>query len=459
MLFPKNFIFGIADADLQVIGEDKTLELESSEKTVWMHYARHSGKAYQNQTPGPGIDRYSLWQKDIQIMKELGLGHYRTSISMSRTLHQNGTVNSKAIKWYETYFKALKKNKIKIYATLYHWELPQYLQEQGGWENEKSGDYLVKHSEIAAKYLGEYIEEYFILNEPWCSSILSYFLGIHAPGITSLKSGLLAAHCLLVAQGKVYKTLRAISKDSKISTVYNVEPSYAKSTNPKDILASKYADGSFNRWFLDPLYKGKYPEDMLELYGQNVPSFSEHDMEIIKIGNKLHSLGLNYYKGSITNYDSSNILKYSQDNINKKGKVNGLGWPIYEPPYYPDGLYDILAQVYYSYKDYGLKSLYVTENGMAWKDKWDRKSSVVDDPERVSYYKEHLKQVNNAITRGIPVNGYFAWTFMDNYEWAEGYRDESRFGLVYIDRPSMKRILKKSALWYKELIKNHNLDE
>ncbi len=456
--FPANFKFGIADADLQVIGEDNTKKLEGSEETMWYNFAEHSGKVHQNQTPGAGIDRYHLWKTDIEIMKKMGIKHYRTSISMSRTLDQNGTENTKAIQWYEKYFKAIKSAGISIYPTLYHWELPQYLLEEGGWENEKSGEYLVKHAKIVAKYLGEYITEYFILNEPWCSSILSYFHGKHAPGKTSLKSALLAAHNLLIAQGKVYKTLSSISKESIISTVLNVQPSYARSTDAKDLLAAQYSDGSFNRWFFDPIYKGKYPEDMVELYGKSMPSISDADMKVIKIGDKLHTMGVNFYKGSIVNYRAENELKFSELNLRKGGRINGLGWPIFYPPLYPEGLSDILGQLYYSYRDYGLKRLYITENGMAWKDKWDGKSKIVEDPERVSYYKEHLKQVYNSILRGIPIKGYFAWTLMDNYEWAEGYCQESRFGLIYIDRNTMQRLWKKSAYWYRGLIKSNNLN-
>lgn len=457
MIFPKDFIFGVADADLQVIGEDNTLKHENSEKTMWMEFARNSGKVYQGQTTGPGIDRYHLWKEDLEIMEKMGVKHYRTSISMSRTLLTDGRPNEKALKWYEEYFKAIKKAGISLYVTLYHWELPLYLAEKGGWENRLSADYLVKHAEVIVKHFGKYIDEYFILNEPWCSSILSYYLGIHAPGKTSLKSALQAAHNLLLAQGMVFRVIKQISPYARVSTVFNVSPDYAKTADRKDVLAAKYSDGSSNRWFFDPVFKGEYPMDMIELYGNNMPEIKKQDMKLINIGSELHSMGLNYYRGDIVNYDQKNLLKFNNQNTLSGGEVNGLDWPIFYPPLYPEGLYDILGQIYYSYKDYGLKRLYITENGMAGRDKWDGKSKIVNDPERITYYKEHLRQIHKAVCHGIPVEAFFAWTLMDNYEWAEGYRPESRFGLIYVDRATMKRIWKKSAHWYSQLIKSKEL--
>src|SRR3989344_4870747 len=278
IVFPSDFRFGVADADLQVIGEDNTIREEGSEKTMWYNFAQHSGKVHDHATPGIGIDRYHRWRQDIEIMKAMGAKHYRTSVSMSRTLFRNGQVNAKAIAWYTNYFKALKRAGIAIYVTLYHWELPLYLHEQGGWTNKKTTDVFVKHARTVAQNLGEYIEEYFILNEPWCSAMLSYHLGIHAPGETNLARALLAAHHLLLAQGAAYETIRAVSKSANISTVVNTETSYAYSADPKDIKAAKRSDGYFNRWFLDPLFIGKYPADMVNLYGKAMPNISTSDL-------------------------------------------------------------------------------------------------------------------------------------------------------------------------------------
>lgn len=456
--FPKDFKFGIADADLQVIGENNTVKFEHSEPTMWNHFAKNSGKCYKNQAPDEGIDRYHFYKHDIELMKSLGIKHYRTSISMSRILKRNGDVNKKAIQWYRKYFKMLRQSNINIYATLYHWELPQYLSELGGWKNLKSAEHLAKHASAVAENLGEYIEEYFIFNEARHVAIRSYYEGLHAPGEKNLRGALLAAHNILIAHALAYNALRSINKNLKIGTVLSLSPSYAHSLDKQDLLAAQYSNAAKNLWFIDPFFLGKYPESMIEVYGKNMPKVSDIDMKFVKIGNNFYSVGINYYKGAIVKYDSQNDRKFKEVYV-KNGPTNDLGWPMYIPPYYPEGLYDLLNQAYFSYKDYGLKKIYVTENGMALKTPWDGKSKIVNDERRVNYLREHIRQVHKAIKRGIPVEGYFAWTLMDNYEWAEGYRPESCFGLIHVDRKTMKRVWKKSAHWYRKLINSYVLPE
>ncbi|MEK7514375.1 MAG: family 1 glycosylhydrolase [Patescibacteria group bacterium] len=254
---PSDFILGIADSDLQVIGEKWTRAEEHSEQTMWDTFC-HSGKCFANTSTEIGVDRYHRFPEDIELMKKLGVRHYRTSISMSRTLHPDGRPHEGALRWYANYFKLLKAAGIKIYATLYHWELPQYLSEQGGWTNRRTIDYFLKHTALVAERLGEYIEEYFVLNEPWCSAFLGHFVGIHAPGEKNLKSALLATHNLLLAQGLAVRILSHISPRPKIGTVTMVEPAYPATDSPKDREAARYADEHQNWWFLDPLFLGQY---------------------------------------------------------------------------------------------------------------------------------------------------------------------------------------------------------
>ena len=454
--FPKKFTLGVADADLQVIGENAVRKEEKSQPTMWYHFAQSSGKCFQNDTPGIGIDRFHRWRQDIDIMKQIGIKHYRTSVSMSRILKQNGETNGNAITWYKNYFKALKRAGIHIYATLYHWELPLFMHEQGGWKNPKTIDLFVKHAQAVVNNLGEYIDEYFVLNEPWCASMLSYHQGVHAPGEKNLADALLAAHNLLIAQGVAFRAMKHIDKRLNVGTVVNTEPAYAYSTDSKDIEAAKRANGYFNLWFWDPIFLGKYPEYMVELYGKAMPKISAADMATIKIGKEMYTFGTNYYCGDVAQYNPKKDLQYSP-HINPKGQTNDLGWPIFTPPYYPEGLYDMLQQVWYSYKDHGLKRLYITENGIANYTPWDGKEKIVNDDRRISYYRVHLQQVHKAIRRGIPVAGYFAWTLMDNYEWAEGYRPQSCFGMIHVDRKTLQRVWKKSAIWYQNVLRTNTL--
>lgn len=446
--FPKSFAFGIGDSDLQVIGEDNTKKYEDSPQTTWDYFARNSGKCFQNQTPGEGIDRYHLWKEDIEIMKELGIHSYRTSVSMARTLKTNGDVNLKAVEWYRNYFREIRKNKIKIFATLYHWELPQYLLEQGGWTNKKTIDLYLKHVKIVIQELGEFIEEYFLLNEPRCTSLVAYYVGAHAPGEQNLEKALLVAHNNLLAQGLAQKEIHAIDKNIKLSSAINAGARYPETLSEKDVEAAKIADGHKNLWFLDPIFLGKYPDFMVKLYGNKMPKVSKDEMEILKIGDKMHSLGVNYYRGDIVKQDPTNELGF-KTLLRKDGQISDLGWGIYVPPHYSEGLYDILSQIYFSYKTHGLKRIYITENGIALKTQADTK--------RIEFMQNHLYQIYKAMERGIPIEAYFHWTLMDNYEWAEGYRPESSFGLVHVNRNSMKRKPKKSFNWYKEIIKTGSL--
>lgn len=457
--FPPTFKFGVADADLQVIGEASTRTNEDSAETMWHHFAETSGKCFQNESADQGVDRYNLWRQDLELMVSMGVKHYRTSVSMSRMLKEDGSINGKAVNWYRTYFSALKAKGIKVYATLYHWELPRYLHDKGGWRNRRTIDTFVKHSLAVQQELGDLIEEYFILNEPWCSSLLSYHLGIHAPGEKSLRGGLEAAHHLLLAQGVVLAELSSKQPDAKIGTVLNTQPAYAATSSADDIKAASYADGYFNGWFFDPMFLGKYPDHMLELFGAQVPAFGRGDLETMRIGSRLHALGVNYYCGDTVCFDASEERKYKTTPFNDRPK-NDLGWPVYIPPHFPEGLYDMLSQLYYSYRSYGLPKMYVTENGMAEKSSpVDPSASVVNDDRRVAYFKGHLEQLHKAMTRGIPVEGYFLWTLMDNYEWAEGYRPESCFGIVHVDRKTMKRTRKKSSHFYERVLREGVIPE
>ncbi|MBI2443171.1 MAG: family 1 glycosylhydrolase [Candidatus Levybacteria bacterium] len=453
--FPKDFIFGTADADLQVIGEEHTLKNENSLPTMWNHFAQSSPEVYKNQTPMSGIDRYHLWKEDIALMKELGLRHYRTSISMARIMDKNRKPNMKAIDWYKTFFEELRKNEIAIYATIYHWELPQFLSEKGGWKNRDTAQYVADHSLIAHKYLGDYIEEYFILNEPVQSTFYSYHIGEQAPGERDLKGALAAVHHTLLAQGLTFRALKSADKNVKLSTVFNPSVTYAASSSQDDIKSAQYAFGYHTGMFTDPTYLGKYPDYMLELFEGKMPQIQSGDMETIKIDHGLHSFGVNFYRGKITRYNPISDVRFEEVRY-PQGVKNGMGRPVYIPPTYPEGLYDILCELYYRYHEHGMKQIYITENGASWPDTLNEKGEV-DDEFRIFYLREHLKQVEKAILKGVPVKGFFQWTFMDNFNWSAGYRPESVYGLVHVDFETMKRTPKKSFYWYKDLLESHRL--
>lgn len=449
--FSKNFKFGVAEADLQVIGEKHTLKYENSLPTMWTHFGKNSPITYKQQTPLEGIDRYHKWKEDVTLMKNLGIKDYRTSVSMARLLTKDKKLNKKALEWYKQFFSHLKKNNIKIYATIYHWELPQFLSEQGGWKNRKTIDYVVEHAKLVYKHLGEFVEEYFILNEPVQSTFYSYHIGEQAPGEQNLKGALASVHHTLLAQGMVFNALRSMDKKIKLSTVYNPSTTYAISNSPEDIKAAKYAFGYHTAMFTDPLYLGKYPEYMMELFKDKMPKIENGDMDIIKVGKDLHAFGVNYYRAKTVRYDKNSEVRFEEVRF-QHGIKNGMGRPVYAPPIYPEGFYDLLCELYNRYEQFGMKKIYITENGASWPDTVN-KDGTIDDEFRIFYLKEHLRQMQKAILKGVPIEAFFVWTFIDNYNWSAGYRPESVYGLIAVDRPSLKRVPKESYYWYTKLIK------
>lgn len=453
--FPKDFVFAVADADLQVIGEEHTLREENSELTMWTHFAQNSGRVYENHTPLSGIDRYHRFEEDIELMKRLGVKHYRTSVSMSRVMTRDKQANTKAIEWYKNYFTKLKEAGITIYVTLYHWEIPQYLSERGGWKNPEVCDYLVEHAKIVHEHLDEYIEEYFILNETFQFTFFSYHTADHAPGEEDLSGALGAVHNALLAQGKVFRTLKERDDSLKISTVYNPSVTYAATESEEDRRAAEYCFGYHTSMFTDPLYLGHYPEYMLSLIGDKMPDMGSDDMDIINVGDGLHAFGVNYYRGKVVKYDPDFEIKFAEVKP-PQGIKNGLGWPVHVPPTYPEAFCDLLTELYHRYGSYGMDRIWITENGTCWDDKLDDQGKV-NDQFRIFYLREHLKQVQKAMLAGVPVQGYFLWTLMDNYEWELGYMPGSNFGIVHVDRDTMERTPKESFHWYKDVIANRKL--
>lgn len=450
--FPESFRFGVADSDLQVIGEDACLKEESSQPSMWRWFATSSGKVHHNESPDIGVDRYHRWEEDADLIAALGFRHYRTSISWARLIDDRGQVNPAARDWYARYFKALHERGIRIYATLYHWELPQRFSDVGGWKNRATADEFVTHATAAVRELGEFVDEFFILNEPWCSAHNSFYTGTHAPGESNLRDALVAAHHLLLAQAQAFEEIRAIAPEAKVGTVVNYEPAFPYTDQPDDIRAARLADQFFNGWFLDPLFLGRYPAEIAAVYGASMPEFSDADLRAIRIGDRLDVLGINYYLGKVIRDYPESPLPYEPVNLPGES-VNGLGWSICVPPVYPEGLRLGLRQIHERYHKHGLPPMYITENGYAGHT--PPVDGRINDQDRIAYFREHLRQLAAAIGDGVNLDAYFAWTLMDNYEWAEGYRDKSRFGIVHVSRPDLVRTPKASAHWFRELLAAH----
>ncbi|UZQ83342.1 GH1 family beta-glucosidase [Thermoanaerobacter sp. RKWS2] len=443
--FPKDFVWGVATSSYQIEG---AVNEDGRTPSIWDTFSKTEGKTYKGHTGDVACDHYHRYKEDVEILKEIGVKAYRFSIAWPRIFPEEGKYNPKGMDFYKKLIDELQKRDIVPAATIYHWDLPQWAYDKGGgWLNRESIKWYVEYATKLFEELGDAIPLWITHNEPWCSSILSYGIGEHAPGHKNYREALIAAHHILLSHGEAVKAFREMNiKGSKIGITLNLTPAYPASEKEEDKLAAQYADGFSNRWFLDPIFKGNYPEDMVELYSKIIGEFDfikEGDLETISV--PIDFLGVNYYTRSIVKYDEDSMLK--AENVPGPGKRTEMGWEIS-----PESLYDLLKRLD---REYTKLPMYITENGAAFKDEVTEDGRVHDD-ERIEYIKEHLKAAAKFIGEGGNLKGYFVWSLMDNFEWAHGY--SKRFGIVYVDYETQKRILKDSALWYKEVIQKNSIE-
>jgi beta-glucosidase len=382
---------------------------------------------------------------DVALMRELGLGGYRFSIAWGRVLPDGtGAVNQKGLDFYRALVDELLEAGIRPMATLYHWDLPAALDDRGGWLNRDVASWFADYSATMTRALGDRVAMWVTINEPWVVATGGYLHGGLAPGHRSRFEGPIAAHNILRAHGAGMRALRAETK-SPAGIVLNLEPKYAASNDPADLAATRRADAFMNRHYLDPLFRGAYPDDMTELYGEAWPSHPATDFELITT--PIDFLGVNYYSRGLTKNDPAVPVERASRVKNPAAAYTEMSWEVF-----PQGLSDILVRIA---EEYTKAPLYVTENGAAFYDPPVAPAEGVDDPLRESYLREHLLAVRNAISRGADVRGYFVWSLMDNFEWSEGY--SRRFGIVHVDYATMKRTVKRSGRWYAEVVRRNGV--
>lgn len=444
--FPDNFIWGSATASYQIEG---AVNEDGRGESIWDRFSHISGNTLNGDTGDVACDHYHRYKDDIKMMSEMGLKGYRFSISWSRIFPKGyGEVNQKGVDFYNNLVDELLKNGIEPAVTLYHWDLPQALQDIGGWENRDTVDYFVEYATYMFKMLGNRVKKWSTHNEPWVAAFAGNLAGRHAPGNTDLKLAVQVSHHLILSHAKVVQAYKKLnSKDGKIGIVLDLHPVVPATDSKEDYRASILVDGYQNRWFLDPVLKGKYPEDILKLYTEKLiaPDIMPGDMEIIS-NNPMDYLGINYYFRKVVKKSEENMFfKFSE--VKPKGsEYTEMNWEIY-----PKGLYDFLIRIK---NEYNNPHIYITENGAAFKD--DKiVNGIVEDDKRVDFLRQHFEQAHRAIKDGVKLDGYYVWSLMDNFEWARGY--SKRFGLIFIDYKSLKRIWKKSALWYKDVIENNGI--
>jgi beta-glucosidase len=445
--FPENFVWGAATASYQIEGAwDKHGKGES----IWDCFAHTPGKVKNNENGDVANDHYHLWKKDIRLMKQLGLKAYRFSVAWPRILPKGrGRVNQKGIDFYSRLVDGLLGAGIRPFATLYHWDLPQALEDEGGWPIRSTAEAFVEYTDIFSRALGDRVKDWITFNEPACSAWLGYDIGEHAPGLKNLSQGIRASHHLLLAHGWSVPVIRRNSPDSEVGITLNSNWTVAASNSVLDLEAVRQGEGKWVRWFADPIYGRGYPSDVVADFERL--GALDYGLDFIKvddlkaISTPLDFLGVNYYNRGLVRVNDPNnepqrIFPFPKTPEN---------WTEMNWENYPEGLANVISRYYF---DYQPLKIYITENGASYSTPPDEKGTVPDEY-RTHYLRTHLAAANRAIQAGVPLAGYFVWSLMDNFEWAKGY--EQRFGIVWVDFDTQKRIPKDSAKWYKNVIKKN----
>jgi len=443
---PRDFIWGSSTAAYQVEGSH---DADGKGESIWDRFAATPGKIDDAKIPGVAndgrvaCDQYRRWEADLDLMASLGLKAYRFSISWPRIVPAGaGAANAKGLEFYDRLVDGMLRRGITPYPTLFHWDLPQALQDSGGWANRATIDAFTAYAQLVTNRLGDRVKDWMTFNEPWVYAFCGHLFGAHAPGLRDLKTTLAVAHNILVAHGRAVPIVRANSSGARVGIVHNLEWVEPATDRSEDIAAAKRHDGAFNRFFLDPVFGRGYPADMALWYGADMPRIEAGDMEGMAVATDF--LGVNYYTRRVMQADPAGRGTEGRSVL----AARQLHWPFTtradfeEWEIAPEGLYRILLRVK---KEYSPKAMMVTENGLSWPDKIGGDGEV-HDPLRVSYIARHLAAIAQAIEDGAPVKGYFLWSFMDNFEWGFGFT--KRFGMTFVDYASQRRIVKDSGKWY-----------
>jgi beta-glucosidase len=442
--FPPGFLWGCATSSYQIEGaarEDGRVE------SIWDRFAATPGRIRDGSSGEVACDHYHRWPEDLDIARALGLNAYRFSIAWPRIFSEAGArPNPKGLDFYARLVDGMLERGLQPWATLYHWDLPQYLQDRGGWNERATVDAFVELADAMTRKLGDRVKHWITHNEPWCTAILGNFEGCHAPGLTDFRTALQVSHHVLLSHGKAVPAIRANVPGAKVGISLSLHPLRPASGSARDIAAMERHDGLRYRWFLDPLYGRGYPEQTLALVGDQAPTVLPGDLEAIAVPTDF--LGVNYYFPE-TVADAPGHAPLDARILPPRGdEITAMGWEVE-----PQGLAELLARVE---RDYRPGPIYVTENGSCYDDTVGANGRI-EDTQRRHYLMRHLGALRDALGDGVPVQGYFAWSLVDNFEWAEGYR--KRFGLVHVDYATQQRRLKDSAHWYRAFLKGATFNQ
>jgi len=447
--FPADFLWGTATSAYQVEGSPTA---DGAGPSIWHRFSHTPGNTYLDQTGDIASDHYRRYKEDIALMSELGTNAYRFSIAWGR-IFPNGTgaVNRRGIDHYSRLVDELLKRNIKPNVTLYHWDLPEALDNRGGWLNRDIADWFCDYAVTMFDALGDRVEMWSTLNEPWVVTDGGYLSGLLAPGHSNLYEAPLATHNQLRAHGMAVQRFRSTraAQNGKIGIVVNIEHKYPASHSSADLQATKRADAYMNRQFLDPVFLGHYPEEMTEIFGEAWPEWSDDDMQLI--AEPIDFLGINYYTRKVERFHPD-VLPLKTKHVPQLNHIyTETHWEVF-----PEALTQLLVSVT---ERYGKLPIYITENGAAFYDPPSPINGRIDDPLRIEYYRQHLRAAHDAMKQGVDLRGYYAWSLLDNYEWSLGY--SKRFGIVHVDYETQRRTIKASGRYYAEVIRSNgaNLSE
>jgi beta-glucosidase len=437
--FPNGFLWGAATSAYQVEGSPLA---DGAGPSIWHRFSHTPGMTAGGDTGDLACDHYRRAAEDVALMRELGLTAYRFSIAWGRVLPAGrGAVNPKGLAFYDRLVDLLLRHGIQPSVTLYHWDLPATLDDQGGWLNRDIAAWFADYARVVVKALGDRVPMWTTLNEPWVVADGGYLFGVLAPGHRSPFEAPLATHNLLRAHGAGLQAIRA-EGGRQAGLVVNLEPKYPASERPEDLAATRRADAYMNRQYLDPVFLGTYPEELAEIFGEAWPPFPAEDFALIR--QPLDFLGINYYTRSVVRHDPSAWPLRGSRVRQPQHIYTEMDWEVY-----PQALTDVLGWVT---SRYGRVPLYITENGAAFADPPTAPAAGLDDPLRVDYLREHLRAAHRALQAGADLRGYFAWSLLDNFEWSAGFA--RRFGLVHVDFGDQRRTLKASARFYRDVIRS-----
>lgn len=427
--FPDDFVWGVSSAAYQIEG---AWDQDEKGESIWDHFSHTPGKIENGDTGDVACDHYHRYREDIGLMERLGIRAYRFSISWPRLLPRGrGPLNRAGLDFYDRLIDGLLEAKIQPYLTLFHWDLPQAMQDRGGWQNRDTGRYFADYAALVAEHLGDRVRYWMTMNEPQVLAYLGHYKGEHAPGLRDERMAIQVSHNLLVAHGLAVQAVRANNGGGEVGIALDIHPFEPAGDKAADIDAAELGWQTTSGWYLEPIFAGHYPSAALDFYSDKVPEIQSGDMELIS--QKLDFLGINFYARQVVGPDGPVRVPDAE--------YTEMGWEVHAP-----ALRKLLVDMN---REYQLPPIFITENGAAFADTLGADGHV-HDTRRIDFLSEHIAQARLAMDDGVKLRGYFVWSLLDNFEWSYGY--SKRFGLIYVDYATQRRIIKDSGEWYARVI-------